>query len=310
MDSITTQTFSSEHGVFDVLENAEAGWRMQISRKGAELISLQKRDAAGEWHGLLHRDGLAQPPEQGWGNHATVMGYFIHRLWQEQSTYQGHTVRGGNHGFLRHFEFTAPKIDLATGSLRYQVPVEAIPPEAYPYRVAFSLEYSLSLLGLKVAFTFENRENFPVHLSFGLHPGFAVASRDSFELDFPAGQYLRLMAPGNFLSGDVLDYLHAGGAFPLERKLLPDSFIYQLSSLKNRHFQIVDRSFKRSIHLDFSEVPYLTIWSDNPSFLCFEPCWGLPDSNPPVPFQEKAGIQQIPAGETLEKQLSINCKFI
>ena len=28
------------------------------------------------------------------------MGYFLHRLWKEESIYRGALIRGGNHGFL------------------------------------------------------------------------------------------------------------------------------------------------------------------------------------------------------------------
>jgi galactose mutarotase-like enzyme len=61
-----------------------------------------------------------------------------------------------------------------------------------------------------------------------------------------------------------------------------------------------------AISLDFSEVPYVTFWSDADNFLCIEPCWGLPDSNPPVPFEKKAGIQVIPPGGILKRGFAIN----
>ena len=53
------------------------------------------------------------PPEKGWGNHATVMGYFLHRLLGERTLYRGVELRGGNHGFLRSFTFDAPTFDPA-----------------------------------------------------------------------------------------------------------------------------------------------------------------------------------------------------
>jgi hypothetical protein len=50
----------------------------------------------------------------------------------------------------------------------------------------------------------------------------------------------------------------------------------------------------KSVVLDFSEVPYATLWSEGGSMICIEPCWGLPDSNPQKPFEQKDGIQIIP----------------
>ncbi len=45
-------------------------------------------------------------------------------------------------------------------------------------------------------------------------------------------------------------------------------------------------------------------------FFCVEPCWGLPDSNPPVPFEQKVGIQVVPAGQTLTRGFVLNPGFL
>ena len=40
-------------------------------------------------------------PAKGWANHATVMGYFLHRIKDERTLYRGQEIRGGTHSFLR-----------------------------------------------------------------------------------------------------------------------------------------------------------------------------------------------------------------
>ncbi|MEY2577499.1 MAG: hypothetical protein QOI49_323, partial [Verrucomicrobiota bacterium] len=60
--------------LLDVLTDEDAGLRLIVSRLGAELISVARRNAAGEWIGFLNRDNEIGPPEKGWANHATVMG--------------------------------------------------------------------------------------------------------------------------------------------------------------------------------------------------------------------------------------------
>ena len=87
--------------LFDVLTDDEGGLRLVVSRLGAELISIQKRDAAGKWIGFLYRDDDISPPAKGWANHATVMGYYLHRIKDERTLYRGHEMRGGTHSFLR-----------------------------------------------------------------------------------------------------------------------------------------------------------------------------------------------------------------
>ena len=85
----------------DVLTDEEDGLRIIVSRLGAELISMARINEAGEWIGFLYRDNDVTAPPEGWANHATVMGYYLHRLKNGSSLYRGHEIKGGTHGFLR-----------------------------------------------------------------------------------------------------------------------------------------------------------------------------------------------------------------
>lgn len=301
------QTFHENGYTLDVLESGDL--RIVVNRLGAELISVARRDPTGTWRGFLYRDGQTAPPVSGWGNHATVMGYFLHRLWKEQSDYRGSTIKGGNHGFIRHFAFPAPEV--RGGSLVYHVPADQVPPDAYPLKVSLSLSYTLSDDGLRVEFEFNNEEpSLDAHLSFGLHPGFAVAALDSYRVLLPPGDYQRYHAPGNFLDGTVEDVPFAGGDMPFPKKDLLASYLLGLEKLPSRLFTLEDDVLGHRVVLDFSEVPFLTLWSEMETFVCIEPCWGLPDSNPPVPFEQKIGIQTIPAGATLRRGFTINPSFL
>jgi galactose mutarotase-like enzyme len=282
-------------------------FQIAVCRKGAEIYSLKLENGDGTATGFLHRDGILESPTSGWANHATVMGYYIHRLWHEQSTYEGMQIHGGNHGFLRHFDFNEPVFDEATNSLAYHVPAAEVPREFYPLKVSSIISYRIPEPGtLEVAFDFANEETGrPAHLSFGLHPGFAVGNLEKADFLMPPGTYRRLMAPGNFLSGEVQTIEHPGGPMPFEKSGLPASYLLDLSGVPQRVFELVDHSGGRSIRFDFRDCPFLTLWSDAQDFLCIEPCWGMPDSNPPVPFEQKIGIQTIPAGGTLKKTFRI-----
>lgn len=293
----------------DILTDEATGLRVAVTRKGAEMISLARRDAAGRWQGFLYRDGEVAPPAGGWANHATVMGYFLHRLWKEQSNYRGHVIHGGNHGFIRHFDFEAPEV--RDGGLIYRVPADRVPPGAYPLKVSLELSYRLSEGGLRVEFLFHNEEpELDAHVSFGLHPGLAVASPETCGVHFPAGTYRRYFAPGNFLDGREEDFVFAGGEMPLDRARLPDSYLLGLEGVPDRRFAVEDFASGRRVVLDFSEVPFLTVWSDMNPFLCLEPCWGLPDGNPPRPFEQKIGIQTIAPGASLRRGFGIIPSFL
>jgi len=289
----------------DVLEDATTGVRVHIRRKGAEMVSLARRNAAGDWVGFLYRDNDISTPASGWGNHATVMGYFLHRLVNEKSIYEGDEIRGGNHGFLRSFPFSAPIFDAAAPSLTYEVLPNQIPLGAYPRPVSCKLSYLLAPTGIRVQFHFENLDSQrPAHVSFGIHPGFAVSSVLAASIELPPGTYHRYMAPGNFLNGQIETIRFDGGPMPFDKAKLEDSYLLGIADIAPRIMEIKDGS--RSVQLDFSEVPFMTLWSSADNFICVEPCWGLPDSIPQKPFEEKVGIQTIPAGGSLSAGFGIS----
>jgi len=305
----THQVLESVAGPLDQITDEITGVRLVICRAGAEPVSLALRNGKGEWEGFLWRDGQVEKPASGWGNHATVMGYFVHRLWNQESIYEGHPIKGGNHGFVRSHAFPQPEVDLTTGTITYHVDPSEIPADAYPYKVAMRLTYGISQGSMRMRFEFENREEHPVVLSFGWHPGFDVGSLESARVILPAGNYRREMAPGDFLDGTVEEISFDGGEMPFPKKDLPGSFLLDLEGVSDRRFVLEAPALGHRIDCDYSEAPYLTLWSNGDPFVCIEPCWGLPDYNPPVPFEQKKGIQHIAVGSKISASLLVTPTF-
>ena len=285
--------------LLDILTDEEAGSRLIVSRLGAELVSLARRDARGEWIGFLHRDNDLSKPATGWGNHATVMGYFLHRLKDGRSVYRGQPIEGGTHSFLRQKEWhlaEAPK----PGMLAYRITRSDFTPTEYPLNVSLDLAYALEGERVRVSFLFHNHEaEKTAHVGFGLHPGFAAKTFDSFLFEMPAGLYRRHFAPTNYLSGETEDIRFSGGEMPFSRQALPGSYILELVDVPERTFAFYDQASRRSVTIDLGDAPYLTLWSDGGPFLCVEPCWGLTDHDAQRAFEDKEGIQKIPPGAQL-----------
>lgn len=280
------------------------------SRLGAELISLRRHAADGHGHGFLHRDGRTDPPESGWANHATVMGYHIHRLVGGQSSYRGRPLVGGNHGFLRHTLFDAPRT--TPDSLTFRRDPGRIDPANYPLQVAFAITYLAENDGwLRVRFSFENHEpDETAHVSFGLHPGFAVSSPQQAAILLPPGIYRHHLAPGDFLSGETLDIDHPGGRAPFPPDQLPGSFLLEWIDTADRRITIEDPATGHRVVVDTGDAPFVTLWSDGGPFLCVEPCWGLPDHHQQRPFEQKSGIQSIPPRQSIQAHCRIQCDRI
>ena len=135
------------------------------------------------------------------------------------------------------------------------------------------------------------------HVGFGLHPGFAATSFESFRFEMPAGIYRRHFSPDNYLSGETEDIEFAGDEMPFERAKLFGSYILEFVDVTERTFTFNDPPSGRIVSLDLTSVPYLTLWSDGGPFLCVEPCWGLTDHHEQRAFEDKEGIQKIPAGQ-------------
>ncbi len=293
----------------DVLTNDASGARLVVARLGAEPISLARRGADDQWTGFLWRDDDFSKNPDGWSNHATVMGYYLHRILDGRTTYRGHEVVGGTHSFLRHKTFPEPEVDTTDGhaSLTYNMLPSGYEPQEYPFRVSLALTYALETDGaLRVRFRFESQEpDLTTHVSFGLHPGFAVGSMAEAQVLLPPGVYRRHLAPGDYLSGETVTIDHPGGPMPFDKKELPGSFLVEPMDMAEKIFTLVDPVGGRRVAVDCTQAPYLTLWSDGHPYICIEPCWGLPDAHQQVPFEDKLGIQVIEPGGVLEREFTI-----
>jgi galactose mutarotase-like enzyme len=296
-----------ENRLFDVLIDEKNGLRLVVSRLGAELISVARRNASGDWVGFLYRDNNITTPAKAWANHATVMGYYLHRLKDGHSFYRGQEIKGGNHGFLRTKTWSFVEGDVKNGALTYRMAPTDFSKTDYPLKVGLDLSYRIENSQVTVFFKFRNYEpELTAHVSFGLHPGFAASSFDSFRFRMPAGRYRRHFSPGNYLSGETEDLDFAGGDMPFPRGQLTGSFILEFVDVPNRDFVYVDPPTGRSMTMNLTGVPYLTLWSDGGPFLCVEPCWGLTDHDKQRAFEDKEGIQIIAAGGELRAGFTIN----
>ena len=288
--------------LFDVLTDEENGLRLIVSRLGAELISLARRDAQRELdripasrqrhHTTGRRVGRITPPS--W---VTIcIG-----LKNERSSIAASEIRGGTHSFLRtkqwHFvAFRRRRVsDLSNHAGRLFA--DGVSAQGFA-RSHLSNRWQN---GVQVVFHFKNDEpELVAHVGFGLHPGFAATSFESFRFEMPAGLYRRHFSPDNYLSGETEDITFAGGEMPFAREKLPGSYILELVDVPDRTFHFVDSPSGRSVTLDLRNVPYLTLWSDGGAFFCVEPCWGLTDHHEQRAFEDKEGIQKIQPGGELQ----------
>jgi galactose mutarotase-like enzyme len=236
------------------------------------------------------------------------MGYYLHRLKDGHSSYRGREIKGGNHGFLRSkaWHFAGTSLQGSGASLEYRITPNDFSAGEFPLKVSVTLTYRIDANKVGVLFEFRNEEpELDAHVSFGLHPGFAATSFESFRLQMPRGLFRRHFLTGNYLSGQTRDIEFAGGEMPFSKTELPGSIILELLDVPRRRFSYVDPPSGRWVIVDLTGVPYLTLWSDGGPFLCIEPCWGLTDHDQQRAFENKEGIQTIAPGGVLRGSFSM-----
>jgi len=144
-----------------------------------------------------------------------------------------------------------------------------------------------------VLFEFRNEEpELTAHVSFGLHPGLAATSFESFHLQMPRGLYRRHFSPGNYLSGQTRDIEFAGGEMPFSKTELPGSIILELLDVPRRQFSYVDPPSGRWVIVDLTGVPYLTLWTDGGPFFASNHAGGLLTIINSAPLKIRKGFKQ------------------
>ena len=300
------ETAERDGHTLDVLTDDATGTRLTVDRLGAQPIGLARRGADGAWTGFLWQDGVVSPPPSAWVGHCPVMGYYILRLLDGHTAYRGREIRGGTHSFLRTKTFAEP--EFAADGLTYTMTPDGYEAHEYPYHVTMRLTYTLEPGGAwRTRFRFESGEpEVSTHVSFGLHPGFALGSLVEAQILLPPGLYRRHLAPGNFLSGETTDIQHPGGPMPFDKARLIDSYLLELVDVPDPTFVVDDARGGRRSELRYAQAPFVTLWSDGHDYVCVEPCWGMPDAHQQAPFEQKLGIQEIAPGGTLEKEFTIS----
>ena len=210
-----SQTLQKDGQTLDVLESSAC--RIMVNRTGAELISLARREFR-RLAGLSlsgRRDGragfrLGKPCHCDGLLSASPLEGTVSLSWCADSRWQSWIP-------LRHFVFDPPEV--TERALLYRVPVSRVPPRRLSAQGFSGVE--LSIVGgwptRGIFFTNEEPE-LDAHVSFGLHPGFAVSSVKTCRCSFPRALMCGIMHRGIFSTGARRQSLSAAARCPLIRR--------------------------------------------------------------------------------------------
>jgi galactose mutarotase-like enzyme len=299
----------------DFLVNETGGSRVMIKRLGCEVSGYRITDpASGKEIPLLYRDGELEPPESGWGGHATVMFPIVGGLKNDRSRLGSKTIILGGHGFARLSMFEpADTCRDGCARIRYRL----IPPdkikEAYPFDFHLDLIYEIAGNSLSLTFDVGNPGAEPISYCLGWHPGFKMpvyhgqGSKSGCRLVMPSGvitkfhhnEYCRLTGETSVVHTDK----------PLEwtEEELFGTLLYGVDNPDLRSIKLEDPEAGISIKVDFQDFANLGLWSEpGREYICIEPSQGMDDHEEQETFDKKIGVVRLEPGRQDIRTVRIN----
>ncbi|OGG06116.1 MAG: hypothetical protein A3F83_15390 [Candidatus Glassbacteria bacterium RIFCSPLOWO2_12_FULL_58_11] len=288
----------------DLLLDERSGSRVVINRHGGEVIGYRIAGPQGEIP-LLYRDSLAQPPEKGWKNHATILFPIVGGIKNKESRLGSRVVRSpGNHGVARNSDFSlVESSSRGAASARYRLAANDYTRGFYPFEFQLDMLYRLEGNVLTTTFEITNPGAEPLYFCFGWHPGFRTpvipgkGSKESCRLLFPEGSIRKYHNNEHCRLTGETSMIRVGGALPRTEKELEATLMYEIDDPSLRTVTLEDPAAGISIRVDFPDLPHLGLWSEpGDEFICIEPWQGMDDHEEQEPFDQKVGIVVLPPG--------------
>ncbi len=288
----------------DLLVDEQAGATAMINRLGCELIGYRVRDPHdGREVPLMYRDSLANKPERGWKNHATVLFPIVGGMKNKESRLtDGRVVRTpGNHGVARQSTFEVVGADHSGRALvHYRLRANDYTRGYYPFDFQLDLLFQLKAGVLEVTFDLTNPGNEPIWYQFGWHPGFAAplfhdrGDKAGCRLELPRGTIRKYINNEHCRLTGRTEELEVGGPLARTEQELEATLMYEIDDPSLRTVTLVDPAAGVSIRVDFPEFPHLGFWSEpGDEFICIEPWQGMDDREDQEPFDQKVGIVRL-----------------
>jgi galactose mutarotase-like enzyme len=290
----------------DLVLNHESGARLVVNRMGAELIGYRITDpTSGREIPLMYRDSLAETPDSGWKNHATVLFPIVGGLKNKSSKLGDRTISTpGNHGIARHSLFEVIATDtFEKGAIRYRLRDNDYTRQYYPF--GFQLDLVFELRGRNLAATFEisNPGDETIYYCFGWHPGFSTplivgnGQKSDCQLMMPPGEIRKYHNNEHCRLTGETSMMAVDGPLDWSEEGLELTYMYGIDEPANRSVKLVDPNAGVSISVDFPEFPHLGFWSEpEENFICIEPWQGMDDHEVQETFDQKVGVVKLEAG--------------
>ena len=266
-----------------------------INTLGAELISLVKNNKNYIWN----------IDETYWNKTSPVLFPIVGRLKNDSYGYNGKTYHIPRHGFARNMEFSFDK--KSDSQVIFELNETEETKAIYPFSFKLLMAYTLMENELVIEYFVRNQSDEVLPFSIGAHPAFAISDKfENYSLQFnkeDAFETHHLENESFNRKTTLVDTKN--NVIALNYALFEkDALVFKQL---NSNEVILKNKDKSILKVNFDHFPYLGIWTKaNAPFLCVEPWCGLADSsNHNGDFEEKEGMNHLPAGEDFLRAIRI-----
>jgi len=280
---------------------------ISVNSFGAELSSIKdcRRGVEFLWQGVNHI----------WKKRSPVLFPIIGGLPDDQYYYKSNSYFLQLHGFAHSEEFILEKQE--TYKLIFTLLNNEKTMKQFPFQFKLELIYRVEHNILFINYKVYNTDKKPIHFMIGAHPGFncpieSDISLSDYYLEFEKPETVKryYLENGMVINCQKL-FLQNQKNIPLNNNLFNDKAIL-LQQLKSKYISIKNKKNKNQINFDFSEFPYLALWSicGKVPFICIEPWSSMPAKiNEKVEIEKSERFIHLKPGNIWQKGLKIIFDF-
>jgi len=276
---------------------------MEVTSLGGALSSIKDRDGI---------EYLWQGDARYWSGQAPVLFPICGSLRHDQAQFQtGGKTAMPRHGIVRKKEFTCDFF--GEDRIQFSIKNDEAMLQQFPYRFTLTISYRLIGKTIEVRYSVINQDEKDMPFFIGGHPGFCCPllpdeTFEEYQIEFEKEENLSIpeavTKTGLINIGNRKPLLNREKVLPLKHSLFYEDALI-LDELTSRKVRLCHKSNKRGVEIEFSDFPYLILWStenDGP-FVAIEPWSGLStcDDEDDI-FEHKRNVQIVRPGEM--KQLA------
>jgi galactose mutarotase-like enzyme len=282
------------------MQVSNAALTLELATRGAELRSIKTPDGA-EW--------LWQGDPAWWGGRSPLLFPVVGRSPKDVVTIGGKSYKMAPHGVARVSDFRVA--DAGPGFVRFVLEATDETRNSYPFDFRLDVTYTLDGATVRAEARVTNRDDQPMPMQFGFHPGFAWPLPDSegmshvVTLGNGANPALHRLDADKLLLRDPKPSPFADGRLTPDRAYFDDDAMIFIEGAGNRFSFFAEGGGRIDMMTD--NLPNFALWQKpGAPFLCLEPWHGTaPYNDQGDALETRNGALHLPAGETTTFRMDI-----